>query len=1033
MKLGTRVLSLVLAGSMALSVTPVSAFAATPVLGGGTVSPTALSETNSTGTLAFDKYGYPYDSTSGDEYNIDHSTTPVISSDESWVYKEYKNGNESAYFLLLGPTFDQDLTGQTINCPVTSSAPTLTGGTYNGTVQLGTTLGKSDASGCTFNAPIVVLAADTTLTNCTANSSVQCAAANITLTGCTINRTSDDSTVLWLSKYDNSNSAAGCSMTLNNCTVSCGVLVGADGEATINGGTYNIPGTKMGIVADGAIHIIDGAFTTQIVADTNGSVTIDYGTFNLGEKKYISAAGGDIVINGGTFSSYLQALNGSITIKNGTFTGLIGTTNGNITIEDGTFTGQTVAFSASDAKYTGVLSITGGLFAKEPNGAAGGIYKLSADGASFNGMESPVYIANQTAVPHITMTYPANAEHQVIAWCFDIDNNVKQHGNSDATATGAQDLLAQANYQHSADNRTVSFDCVPSVTYNGFNIAALTADTVFTPVLDVLPSELTFHAATENTQASVELGSGMPTDTIDVACFYTNVDTNEVFEEYPTKAGTYQISARLTVKGLSDELKDNKFENRIEWSGVYHQITSDLLTNEDWTFTILPPAVPSTDADGNVQIPEGETEVKGDGWTAKKDTDEAGKDIVTVDITDGSNLEGTTLNCDEITIGSEEAATTVSNITTNANVTVASGSIIESGIFSGSVSGEGTISGGTFTGDVDVTNITGGVFAGNIPATVESTKVTATGGASINNIKNDGNSEDNETTVQVVGEPTLALAYTPDAGRTFYGWQKDKTEMIVKGEESTNTKVKVDSTDSDPVYTPVVKLIKADLDDFELTEVAETEGYYQVVDGELTGDCLGSELPTAPGTYALGVKLTKKTAEPTENSIALYADDSASVGGSVLMKEGVGYYVPEVLAIGDAETVIDPDAGSSDSGAGGAAVAVIGGAAIGGAAYLIGTQVYLTNVLPEGASIPTNRQQLADLLWTAAGKPQPASTALFTDISADAADSQKAARWCVEQGLLKDTGSTFKPGEYTFRPQVIKAWNDLQAKLNNQK
>ena len=122
-----------------------------------------------------------------------------------------------------------------------------------------------------------------------------------------------------------------------------------------------------------------------------------------------------------------------------------------------------------------------------------------------------------------------------------------------------------------------------------------------------------------------------------------------------------------------------------------------------------------------------------------------------------------------------------------------------------------------------------------------------------------------------------------------------------------------------------------------------------------------------------------------------------------------------------------------DSGAGTAVAVVLGGAAIGGAAYLIGTQVYLTSVLPEGASIPTNRQQLADLLWTAAGKPQPASTTLFTDISAEAADSQKAARWCVEQGLLKDTGSTFKPDKHTFRPQVIKAWNDLQAKLNPQK
>lgn len=48
-------------------------------------------------------------------------------------------------------------------------------------------------------------------------------------------------------------------------------------------------------------------------------------------------------------------------------------------------------------------------------------------------------------------------------------------------------------------------------------------------------------------------------------------------------------------------------------------------------------------------------------------------------------------------------------------------------------------------------------------------------------------------------------------------------------------------------------------------------------------------------------------------------------------------------------------------------------------------------------------------------------------ISAEAIDSQKAARWCVEQGLMPADGASFKPSRYTFRLQVIKAWNDLQA------
>ena len=1226
------------------------------------------------------------------------------------------------FILVLTENFDQALTGQTINCQVISKAPTLTGGTYNGIVQLGSTDQRSDASGCTFNAPIAVLAAGTTLTGCTANSSVQCAAADITLTGCTINRKSDDSTVLWLSKYDDSNTAAGCSMTLNNCNVSCGVLVSTDGKATINGGTYNIPGEKMGIVATGAVCITGGEFTTQIVASTNGSITIENGTFNLGERKFISAAGGDITIEDGTFDSYLQAQTGSLTIKGGTFTGLVGALNGNITIEDGTFTGQAVALSANAPKYTGVLNITGGVFAKEPQGATGSLYKLSAEGASFNGMASPVYVANQTAVPQIEITYSANPAHKVIAWRFDIDNSIKQHGNSDATDPRAAVLLAQANYTHSADNRTIRFDCVPSIKYNGYTMGALNADTVFSPVLDVLPSELTFHAATENSPASVELGADMPADRIDVSCFYTNVATNEVSEEYPTEAGTYQISVILKAKGLSDELKNNIYQNRVEWNGAYHQLsyanestgnTLTSLTSENWRFQIstntvtltvdengapvipadakgvryegntltidanttarfapgstvkcdivnngtldgglftgtvtgsgsiarglflhdpktslptmmlsvpenaslngitapdatglttlyaintldgedntllfigdyigtdshtfygwdlvysfggeeknsdveknyigkthfeqpmygpipngqngvkcifLPvlemdasdltitadkteskidgaviysvqyvdasdpnaapssvyptkagkykaivtltcpgdstyskarvarignlcyhvpetlevevtvelPTVPPTDGDGTVVIPDGATEVKGDGWTAKKDDE--GK--TTVEITDGKNLGNTTLNCNKITIGSEGTSTTVSNLTTSADVTVASGSTIEGGTFSGDVSGTGTIEGGTFSGNVgSEVKINGGVFA-NEPTntTAPKAKVIVTGGATVNNLKNDGNDESRSRTVTVVTgkEQTIQLSANIE-GRTFYGWKE-----TAGGDSTLNTDSSItihENDETERTFTPVVVMNEKDLTaagESKITGVTVTSLlYYPVNDaGEITGEG-SAERPTEDGSYILVAMLELSSQEPSENGIALFAAENTDLS-RVVEQDGIGYYVPESLTVERITNGEDvpSDTGSGDSGAGGAAVAVIGGAAIGGAAYLIGTQVYLTSVLPEGASIPTNRQQLADLLWTAAGKPQPASTALFTDISAEAADSQKAARWCVEQGLLKDTGSTFKPDKHTFRPQVIKAWNDLQAKLNPQK
>ena len=554
---------------------------------------------------------------------------------------------------------------------------------------------------------------------------------------------------------------------------------------------------------------------------------------------------------------------------------------------------------------------------------------------------------------------------------------------------------------------------------------------IFLPVLEMDASDLTITAdKTESKIDGAVIYSVQYMDESDPNAAPSTV--------YPTKAGSYKAIVTLTCPGDSTYSKA-----RVARIGNLCYHVPETLEVE---VTVELPTVPPTDGDGNVTF-EGTDEVKGDGWTAKKDDE--GK--TTVEITDGKNLNNTTLNCDQITIGSAETSTTVSNLTTSADVTVASGSAIEGGTFSGNVSGTGTIeggtfsgnvgsevkiNGGTFTGNVDSTKINGGVFAGEIPTTVESTKVTATGGASINNIqKNEGTNQ--ETAVQVVGEQQLSLAYTPDEGRTFYGWQKD-ADIIAKG-DATPT-VSADSTDS--VYTPVVEMNLSDIQDgesnIEGTAVTSIRYYKVDANGLPEGDGY-DDAPVDDGTFEDGRYVQyialKLTDEPTENTIALYADED--VPSRVVVKNGIGYYVPEFLATGEEVRIGDiPDdtaTGSGDSGAGGAAVAVIGGAAIGGAAYLIGTQVYLTSVLPEGASIPTNRQQLADLLWTAAGKPQPASTALFTDISAEAADSQKAARWCVEQGLLKDTGSTFKPDKHTFRPQVIKAWNDLQAKLNPQK
>ena len=104
---------------------------------------------------------------------------------------------------------------------------------------------------------------------------------------------------------------------------------------------------------------------------------------------------------------------------------------------------------------------------------------------------------------------------------------------------------------------------------------------------------------------------------------------------------------------------------------------------------------------------------------------------------------------------------------------------------------------------------------------------------------------------------------------------------------------------------------------------------------------------------------------------------------------------------------------------------VLGTAGLGYITYAHISSLYLYYTLP-GGFIPSTRQELANVLWTTAGKPDPVSTALYTDIPADAIEQQKAARWCVEQGLLSDYGATFGPDTTVTNARIIRAWNSLK-------
>ena len=672
----------------------------------------------------------------------------------------------------------------------------------------------------------------------------------------------------------------------------------------------------------------------------------------------------------------------------------------NGTLDGGLFTGT----------VTGSGSIARGLFLHDPKAASPTMMLSVPENASLNGITKPDATGLTTLYAINTLDgkdnmllfigdYIGTDSHTFYGWDL-----VYSFGGEEKNSDVEKNYIGKTHFEQPM------YGPIPDG-QNGVKC-------IFLPVLEMNASDLTITA--DKTDSKIDGAVIASVKYVDAS------DPNAESSVYPTKAGKYKAIVTLTCPGDSTYSKA-----RVARIGNLCYHVPETLEVE---VTVELPTVPPTDGDGNVTI-EGTDEVKGDGWTAKKDDE--GKTTVT--ITNSKNLNNTTLNCDQITIGSAETSTTVSNLTTSADVTVASGSAIEGGTFSGNVSGTGTIEGGTFSGNVgSEVKINGGVFA-NEPTNIAASKakVTVTGGATVNNLKNDGNDESRSSTVTVVTgkEQTIQLSAEIE-GRTFYGWKE-----TAGGDSTLNTNSSItihENDETERTFTPVVVMNEKDLTaagESKITGVTVTSLlYYPVNDaGEITGEG-SAERPTEDGSYILVAMLELSSQEPSENGIALFAAENTDLS-RVVEQDGIGYYVPESLTVERITNGEDvpSDTGSGDSGAGGAAVAVIGGAAIGGAAYLIGTQVYLTSVLPEGASIPTNRQQLADLLWTAAGKPQPASTALFTDISAEAADSQKAARWCVEQGLLKDTGSTFKPDKHTFRPQVIKAWNDLQAKLNPQK
>ena len=266
------------------------------------------------------------------------------------------------------------------------------------------------------------------------------------------------------------------------------------------------------------------------------------------------------------------------------------------------------------------------------------------------------------------------------------------------------------------------------------------------------------------------------------------------------------------------------------------------------------------------------------------------------------------------------------------------------------------------------------------------------------------------------GTEVALIAGNDPEGKAFAGWKLYKVENGTETEITSSTelaKLLKNGTETTATLTMPAYNVKAvpDCDSIQYTITAKNCTVNPATAAK------GDVITATPNEQGPGKKFTGWTVTKTVNGKEVDITDElrdVSQNGLTIAELTMPGANVTIEARFDDDSEPGPDQpvvtddGSGDIVAG----VVIGGIAAVGA-YEVGTGLYRILAMDDVA-MPTNRLALAELLWERAGKPEPESTALYSDISAEDTDAQKAARWAVEQGLLKDDDSV--EGELKFHP-----------------
>lgn len=287
------------------------------------------------------------------------------------------------------------------------------------------------------------------------------------------------------------------------------------------------------------------------------------------------------------------------------------------------------------------------------------------------------------------------------------------------------------------------------------------------------------------------------------------------------------------------------------------------------------------------------------------------------------------------------------------------------------------------------------------------------------------------------GDTVTATRRKPEANERFIDW----TVTVNGVEQDTDTFLKPDADDPTKVsfVMPAENVeIKANFKGIPTLNPTLRVGDHvtATIEGSDASVPSGSTVPvpknkivhltaTAPGQHFISWTVKVNGVEQDPTFLKPDADDPTKV--TFIMPDAN----VEVTATFAEDPIPEPDpVGPSDTGnIQGEISAVVIGAAAGAIIYEAGTGIYRVINMP-GIPMPSNRIELAELLWEHAGKPEPVSTALYSDIDEGDTDAQKAARWAVEQDLMKDDADNnkFHPAFPVSKLRTCLTWNAAKEK-----